>query len=71
LQVDREWRGEERAATERGKKKFYLKASDKKRLVLAKKFERLEAAGKFEKYAEKKRKKNASRDHKKLPFQAK
>jgi ribosomal RNA-processing protein 36 len=67
LQVDREWRAGQAAKGE-GKTPFYLKASDRKKLLLAKKFEKLEAEGKLQKYLEKKQKRNASRDHKKLPF---
>jgi ribosomal RNA-processing protein 36 len=66
--VDREWRAGQ-AAKDKGTSPFYLKASDRKKLVLAKKFEKLEAEGKLQKYVEKKQKRNASRDHKKLPFQ--
>lgn len=68
-QVEQEWREKERSAVAKGKKAFHLKASEKKKLVLAKKFERLEAAGQLEGYMEKRRKRSAAKDRKRLPFQ--
>ena len=67
--MEKEWRDKERVAVAHGKGAFHLKASEKKKLVLAKKFERLEAAGKLEGYMEKRRKRAAAKDRKRLPFQ--
>lgn len=52
---------------EAGKKPFYLKAGEKKKLVLEKKFEKLQETGQLEKYMAKKRKRQASKMHTKLP----
>jgi ribosomal RNA-processing protein 36 len=68
IQVQQEWRTKEKAAVAAGKKEYYLKDSEKKKLVLAKKFEKLEAEGKLEKYIQKRRKRSSAKDHKKLPF---
>jgi hypothetical protein len=68
VQVEDEWRAKERAKRESGKETYYLKASEKKRLVLEKKFEKLEATGQLERYLAKRRKKTANKMHKKLPF---
>ena len=46
----REWRQKEKAAVEAGKKPFYLKDSEKKKLVLEKRYEKLEAEGKLQRY---------------------
>ena len=42
-------------------------AADKKKLALAEKFKELKKSGKIEKYMQRKRKKNASKEKKKLP----
>jgi ribosomal RNA-processing protein 36 len=50
-----------------GKRPFYLKKSEKKRLELVAKYEALKASGGLEKYMAKRRKKNAAKDHRYLP----
>ena len=68
LQVEQEWRQKEKAAVAAGKKPFYLKDSEKKKLVLEKRYEKLEAEGKLQRYMEKRRRRSSAKDHKKLPF---
>lgn len=50
-----------------GKKPFYLKKSEKKRQELVARFHELKASGRLEKVLAKKRKKNASKDHRYVP----
>uniref|UniRef100_A0A673NGA4 rRNA biogenesis protein RRP36 n=1 Tax=Sinocyclocheilus rhinocerous TaxID=307959 RepID=A0A673NGA4_9TELE len=54
-----------------GHKPFYLKKSDKKKLELAEKYSELKKSGKLENFLSKKRKRNATKDRKKLPNQHK
>ena len=51
----------ELAAVKEGKKPFFLKKSERKKLTLAEKFKELKQSGKLEKYMEKKRKRNAAK----------
>lgn len=67
-EVDREWRASTKAAVAKGKRPFYLKDSDRKRRVLERKYEALAEAGKLESYIAKRRKRVASKDRKRLPF---
>ena len=53
--------------SESGKKPFYLKNSDKKKIELAEKYKELKASGKLDKYMSKKRKRNTQKDKKNLP----
>ncbi len=57
----------EKAAVGGGKAPFYLKKSEKRRLELLAKYESLKESGGLEKYMAKRRKKNASKDHRYLP----
>ena len=50
-----------------GKSPFYLKKSEQKRQELLAKYEELKDGGGLEKFMEKRRKKNASKDHRYLP----
>lgn len=54
-----------------GKKPYYIKKSVQKRAELALKYKELKRSGKLETFLTKKRKKNASRDRKHLPFKQK
>jgi ribosomal RNA-processing protein 36 len=58
---------EERDAVASGKNPFYLKRKDKKKVELHAKFKDLQETGKLSKFMAKKRKKNASKDHRWLP----
>ncbi|CAI5726303.1 unnamed protein product [Hyaloperonospora brassicae] len=62
---------EEREAVASGKGAFYLKRKDKKTLELQAKFQDLQETGRLSKFMAKKRKKNASKDHRWLPTQRK
>ena len=50
-----------------GGKKYYLKKSEQKKQELILKYEELKDSGRLEKYMEKRRKKNAAKDHRYLP----
>ncbi|CAM9781053.1 unnamed protein product [Ectocarpus sp. 12 AP-2014] len=63
----REAKQKEREAVASGKKPFFLKGSEKKRLSLEQRYEGLKEDGKLSKFMEKKRKKNAAKDHRWLP----
>ncbi|TYZ60983.1 hypothetical protein PybrP1_005338 [[Pythium] brassicae (nom. inval.)] len=62
---------DERDAVASGKNPFYLKRKDKKKLELETKFQDLQESGRLSKFMAKKRKKNASKDHRWLPTQRK
>ncbi|XP_064403649.1 ribosomal RNA processing protein 36 homolog isoform X2 [Halichondria panicea] len=64
----REHKKSERERMKSGKKAFHIKKSTQKKLLLAKKYTELKKSGKLDKFIAKKRKKNASRDRKQLPF---
>lgn len=55
-------------SVKQGKKAFYLKNSDKKKIELAEKYRKLKQSGGLERYMGKKMKKNASKEKKKLPY---
>jgi ribosomal RNA-processing protein 36 len=63
----RQVKAREREAVKAGKAPFYLKKSERKRQELISKFEALKAAGQLDRYMEKRRKKNAAKDHRYLP----
>jgi len=65
--AEKEAKAKERAAVAEGKRPFYLKKSEKRRQELLAKYDELKATGQLEKYMEKRRKKNASKDHRLLP----
>ncbi|EFN58403.1 hypothetical protein CHLNCDRAFT_140335 [Chlorella variabilis] len=62
-------KAKERASVKDGKRPFYLKKSEQRRLELVAKYEELKAAGpgKLEQYLTKRRKRNAAKDHRHLP----
>lgn len=84
--IDTQQRRENRQRLAEGKKAFYLKDSDKKRLLLQKRYERLAGAGtgadetgegeggsnskQLRKALERRRKRNAAKERKALPFVA-
>eukprot|EP00892_Ulva_mutabilis_P008706 jgi/Ulvmu1/6207/UM028_0063.1 len=71
LQVEHEWKLSQKAQIEAGKRPYYMKDSEKKKRVMEKRFAHLEETGQLEKYMTKKRKRVASKLHKKLPFRRK
>ncbi|XP_020247332.1 ribosomal RNA processing protein 36 homolog isoform X2 [Asparagus officinalis] len=58
----------EREAAKDGKRPYYLKKSEIQNRKLVKKFDDLKAHGKLESFIEKKRRKNASKDHRFMPY---
>lgn len=66
-----EFKRKQREMAGQGLKPFFLKKSDKKKLELAEKYSELKKSGKLENFLSKKRKRNAGKDRRKLPFQQK
>ncbi|XP_077082353.1 ribosomal RNA processing protein 36 homolog [Siphateles boraxobius] len=62
-----EFKRKQRELVGQGHKPFYLKKSDMKKLELAEKYSELKRSGKLENFLSKKRKRNATKDRKKLP----
>ncbi|KAJ6826272.1 ribosomal RNA processing protein 36-like protein isoform X2 [Iris pallida] len=58
----------EREAAKKGKNPYYLKKSEIRERKLTKKYNDLKAQGKLESYIEKRRRKNASKDHRYMPY---
>lgn len=67
LKVQQEHHRKEKQAVAEGKNPFYLKRSAQKQLELKARFETLNESGGLQKYMSKKRKQNASKDHRWLP----
>ncbi|KAL9954353.1 hypothetical protein ACROYT_G041878 [Oculina patagonica] len=66
-EAERKRKKAELELVKQGKRPFYLKKSDKKKLELAEKFKKLKSSGKLEQYLKKRGKKNASKERKKMP----
>lgn len=66
-----QFKRKQRELVGQGHKPFYLKKSDMKKLELAEKYSELKKSGKLENFLSKKRKRNATKDRKKLPNQHK
>ncbi|CAF92883.1 unnamed protein product, partial [Tetraodon nigroviridis] len=62
-----QFRKQQRERAEQGARPFFLKKSEKKKLQLAEKFQQLKKSGKLENFLSKKRKRNATKDRRKLP----
>ncbi|KAJ4700740.1 Ribosomal RNA processing protein 36-like [Melia azedarach] len=63
-----EHKKKEREAAKHGKRPFYLKNSEIRKQRLVEKYNKLKAAGKLESFLEKRRRKNAAKDHKYMPY---
>lgn len=63
-----EHKKKEREAVKHGKKPFYLKKSEIKKRRLLEKYEELKASNQLEHYIRKRRKKNAAKDHRHMPY---
>ncbi|CAN0907522.1 rRNA biogenesis protein rrp36 [Linum grandiflorum] len=63
-----EHKKKEREAAKHGKQPFYLKKSDIKKQRLVDKYKELKETGKLASFIEKKRKKNAAKDHRFMPY---
>ncbi|XP_019404562.1 PREDICTED: ribosomal RNA processing protein 36 homolog [Crocodylus porosus] len=59
---------QQREQAQQGRKPFYLKKSEKRKLELAEKYAELKRSGKLESFLSKKRKRNAIKDRRRLPF---
>lgn len=58
----------EREAAKQGKQPYYLKKSDIRKQQLVEKFKELKESGKLASFIEKKRRKNAAKDHRFMPY---
>lgn len=58
----------EKDAVKQGKKPFYPKKSEIRKEELVEKYQELKASGKLEKFVAKRRQKNASKDHRYVPY---
>ncbi|KAF7801384.1 ribosomal RNA processing protein 36-like protein [Senna tora] len=58
----------EREAAKQGKRPYYLKNSEIRKQKLIEKYKDLKASGKLEAYIEKRRKRNAAKDHRYMPY---
>ncbi|OCT77439.1 ribosomal RNA processing protein 36 homolog [Xenopus laevis] len=62
-----EFKKQQRELAQQGKKPFYLKRSDVRKIELADKYQELKKRGKLEHFLSKKRKRNSHKDRRKLP----
>ncbi|GAB2209819.1 hypothetical protein Droror1_Dr00027044 [Drosera rotundifolia] len=67
-QILAEHKKREREAAKQGKRPFYLKKSEVRKQNIIEKYERLKAAGKVDSYIDKRRRRNAEKDHRFLPY---
>ncbi|XP_057794512.1 uncharacterized protein LOC131010851 [Salvia miltiorrhiza] len=63
-----EHKKKEREAAKKGKQPYYLKKSEIQKHKLAEKFKELKESGKLESFIEKKRRRNAAKDHRYMPY---
>ncbi|KAL6527868.1 hypothetical protein OROMI_029679 [Orobanche minor] len=63
-----EHKKKEREAAKKGKQPYYLKKSELKKQKLIEKYKELKESGKLESFIEKKRRKNAAKDHRYVPY---
>ncbi|KAL6499683.1 hypothetical protein OROGR_027593 [Orobanche gracilis] len=63
-----EHKKKEREAAKKGKQPYYLKKSELKKQKLIEKYKELKESGKLESFIEKKRRKNAAKDHRYIPY---
>ncbi|RCV12594.1 hypothetical protein SETIT_2G281500v2 [Setaria italica] len=67
-EILREHIKKEREAAKAGKRPYYLKRSELRERKLINKYEELKEAGKLDAFMEKRRRKNASKDHRYMPY---
>ncbi|CAM8877045.1 unnamed protein product [Rhodiola kirilowii] len=67
-QILAEHKKKAREAAKQGKKPYYIKKSDVRTQMLVQKFEDLKKKGNVTSFIEKKRRKNAAKDHKYMPY---
>ncbi|KAL6010612.1 hypothetical protein ACLOJK_001047 [Asimina triloba] len=63
-----EHKKKEREAAKQGKRPFYLKKSEIRERKLIEKYNQLKAKGKLDAFIEKRRKRNAAKDHRYMPY---
>nr|GMD55592.1 ribosomal RNA processing protein 36 homolog [Ipomoea batatas] len=63
-----EHKKKQREAAKQGKQPYYLKKSEIRQRKIIEKYKELKGSGKLEAFIEKKRRKNASKDHRYLPY---
>ncbi|XP_022719956.1 ribosomal RNA processing protein 36 homolog [Durio zibethinus] len=63
-----EHKKKEREAAKQGKRPFYLKKSEIRKQRLIEKYKKLKSSGKLESFIEKRRRKNAAKDHRFMPY---
>ncbi|KAL0292916.1 UNVERIFIED_CONTAM: Ribosomal RNA processing protein 36 [Sesamum radiatum] len=63
-----EHKKKEREAAKKGKQPYYLKKSELRKQKLIEKYKELKDSGKLEAFIEKKRRKNAAKDHRYMPY---
>ncbi|OMO80223.1 Ribosomal protein S7e [Corchorus capsularis] len=63
-----EHKKKEREAAKQGKRPFYLKKSEIRKQRLIEKYKKLKASGKLESFIDKRRRKNAAKDHRFMPY---
>ncbi|CAA0831526.1 Unknown protein [Striga hermonthica] len=63
-----EHKKKEREAAKKGKQPYYLKKSELRKQQLIEKYKELKESGKVESFIEKKRRKNAAKDHRYIPY---
>lgn len=63
-----EHKKKEREAAKQGKRPFYLKKSEIRKQRLVEKYNDLKASGKLDSYLEKRRRRNAAKDHRFMPY---
>jgi len=68
MEILAEHKKREREAAKQGKRPFYLKKSEIREQKLIEKYKELKASGKLESYLEKRRRKNAAKDHRYVPY---
>ncbi|KAJ1834269.1 rRNA biogenesis protein rrp36 [Coemansia sp. RSA 2703] len=68
-ELKRRHRAKEMEAVKQGKTPYFLKKRDLKTLEVAEKFNKLKDSSKLDGYLEKRRKRNATKDHRSMPYQ--
>ncbi|KAJ1667038.1 rRNA biogenesis protein rrp36 [Coemansia sp. RSA 1813] len=68
-ELKRKHRNMELDAAQQGKKPYFLKKRELKELEVAEKFSKLKDSSRLDGYLEKRRKRNATKDHRRMPFQ--
>ncbi|KAJ1724237.1 rRNA biogenesis protein rrp36 [Coemansia erecta] len=68
-ELKRRHRANEMEAVKQGKTPYFLKKRDLKTLEVAEKFNKLKDSSKLDGYLEKRRKRNATKDHRGMPYQ--